>query len=95
MRIASDSGSQINKWRTIMKKIAIAVSVFAFGLSLGIPAFAATPAPVPAPAPSVAPAKSDSDTVQPVKGKVSKKTTHRKHAKKTQSPAPATVPAVQ
>ena len=77
-----------------MKKIAIAVSAFAFGLSLGIPAFAAIPAPVPAPTPSVAPAPSNADNVQPVKGKVSKKTTHRKHAKKTQSPAPATVPAV-
>ncbi|HEY3198505.1 MAG TPA: hypothetical protein VGJ57_10865 [Nitrospirales bacterium] len=79
-----------------MKKIAVVVSAFAFGLSLGIPVFAATPAPVPAPTPSVAPAApANADNVQPVKGKVSKKTTHRKHAKKTQSPAPATVPAVQ
>ena len=77
-----------------MKKIAMAVSVFAFGLSLGIPAFAATPAAGPASTPNVAPAKSEPDNVQPAKGKVSKKTTHRKHAKKTQSPAPATAPAV-
>jgi hypothetical protein len=78
----------------IMKKIALVVSAFAFGLSLGIPAFAAPPVPAPAPPASAAPAPSNADTVQPVKGKVGKKATHRKHAKKTQSPAPA-VPAVQ
>jgi len=78
-----------------MKKIAIVVSAFVFGLSLGIPAFEAPTVPAPAPPTSAASAPSNADTVQPVKGKVSKKkATHRKHAKKTQSPAPA-VPAVQ
>jgi hypothetical protein len=94
VRIASVSGSRLNQLEAIMKKIAIVVSAFVFGLSLGLPAFAAPTVPAPAPPASAAPAPSNADTVQPVKGKVGKKATHRKHAKKTQNPAPA-VPAVQ
>ena len=77
-----------------MKKIVIAVSALAFGLSLGMPVFAAPPVPAPAPPASVVPAPSNTDNIQPVKGKGSKKATHRKHSKKTQSPPPATAPAV-